>query len=77
MTEVTQLRTILETALAVPLSRVENPSRDQLENWDSLTHIEIVFMVEEAFDVRFSEEEIAKLRSLEDFIGILQVKHAT
>ena len=72
----TRLREILETALAMPLEDVENPSRDELEGWDSLAHIEVVFMVEEEFDVRLSEAEIAAVRSLEDLVEVVRAKHA-
>jgi acyl carrier protein len=67
---------ILETALGVSLQDVENPSRDTLEGWDSLSHIEVVFMVEEEWGVHFSEGEITALRSLEDLVEALDAKHA-
>jgi acyl carrier protein len=39
-------------------------------------HIEVVFMLEEAFDVRFTEPEIAAMNTLGEIVEILQGKHA-
>jgi acyl carrier protein len=76
-TQTPTVRDILETALGTSLDGIENPGRQEIESWDSLTHVEIVFMLEEQFDVRFGEEEIATLRSLDDIVEILRAKHAT
>lgn len=75
-TERTTVRQILQTALDTPLEGIANPTRDEIERWDSLTHVEIVFMLEERFDVRFSEEEIVALHSLADIVALLREKHA-
>jgi acyl carrier protein len=45
----------------------ENPSRASEAGWDSLKHIELVFLLEDHFGVRFAEQEIA---ALEDARGI-------
>jgi acyl carrier protein len=71
-----KMQEILETALGVTLEGVENPSRDELEGWDSLSHIEVVFMVEEEWGIHFSETEIAALRSLDDLVQAVSAKHA-
>ncbi len=76
MSTTTRMREILETALSMSLDGVPNPSRDELEGWDSLSHIEVVFMVEEEWGVRFSESEIAALRSLDDLVEAVRAKHA-
>jgi acyl carrier protein len=70
------IREILETALDVPLSDGVEATRDKLERWDSLAHLEVVFMLEERFDVRFSEEEIAAMDSETAIIAVLRAKHA-
>jgi len=74
--EQAMVRQILQTALDTTLVGIENSTRGEIEHWDSLTHVEIVFMLEEQFDVRFSEEEIVALRSLADIVALLREKHA-
>ena len=70
-TDATTVREILETVLAIPLDGIENPTRLEIDGWDSLTHIEVMFMLEDAFDVRFSEDEIAKLDSLAAIVALV------
>ncbi len=38
--------------------------RDNLEAWDSLGHIRLISATEEAFDIRFTIEEIESLTSV-------------
>jgi acyl carrier protein len=69
------VREILETALGVALKPPDDPSRHQTERWDSLMHLEIVFMLEEQFGVRFSAEEIVALDSLSGIVSVLRDKN--
>jgi acyl carrier protein len=70
------VRQILETALGVPVSATGDVSREETDRWDSLMHLEIVFMLEERFGVRFSEEEIVALDSVDGIVTVLQEKNA-
>jgi acyl carrier protein len=40
-------------------------SKDQIATWDSLNHMNLIVALEEEFNVRFSEEEINELLSLD------------
>ena len=52
------LRSVLkETDISGKTVRKETPE------WDSLKHLEIVFSMEDAFSVEFSEEEITEINS--------------
>ena len=52
------LRSVLkETDISGETGRKNTPE------WDSLKHLEIVFSVEDAFSVEFSEEEIVEINS--------------
>ena len=46
----------------------ENVSQESLEEWDSLRHVELVFELEENFDVSVSPDDIAALYSDSDTI---------
>ena len=62
-----QVRRLLSLALKRPLHAGENPSRASEPGWDSLKHVEIVFLMEDHFRVRFREQE---LRNLDDADGL-------
>jgi acyl carrier protein len=71
------VREILETSLGTSLVGIENPGRNDVEVWDSLAHLSVVFMLEEEYDTRFTAEEIAALNSVSEIVAIVQAKHAT
>jgi acyl carrier protein len=70
------VREILQTALDTSLDGMENPSRNDVEVWDSLAHLAVVFMLEEEYDTRFTAEEIAALNSVSEIVAVVQGKHA-
>jgi len=43
--------------------------------WDSLRHIEVIFAIESAYQVRFTMPEIAGLRNIGDMRRILESKN--
>jgi acyl carrier protein len=43
--------------------------RGEHDGWNSLQHIEIVFQVEEEFEVQFEEEEIAELFDVDSIVA--------
>jgi acyl carrier protein len=49
----------------------EMTARD-VENWDSFNHINLIIALEEAFNVRFSSEEIGKMANVGDLFRILE-----
>jgi acyl carrier protein len=75
-TEPASVRQILEAALDRSLDGIPNPTRGEVDGWDSLVQVELLFMLEEEFDVRFSEDEIGRLNSLEGIVAMLDEKHA-
>jgi acyl carrier protein len=59
------LGTVFGRAIAdgEPLSAKTEPS------WDSLRHVEVLLAVEGALDVRFDEEEMPQLDSVDKLVG--------
>jgi acyl carrier protein len=49
-------------------------SRDTIEKWDSLQHLNVVLALEAEFGVQFSPEEMAELLSVEIIAMILHEK---
>ena len=52
---------VLALVLKLPISPGEPLVRADVPEWDSLSHVEIIYAVEESTGVMFSEEEIASL----------------
>ncbi|PYS24697.1 MAG: acyl carrier protein [Acidobacteria bacterium] len=44
---------------------------NDVENWDSFHHLNLILALEERFDVRFSSEEIAGMEKVDDLFWIL------
>jgi acyl carrier protein len=42
--------------------------------WDSFTHMEIIFALEDAFNIFLIPEEIASMRSIEAILAVLSKK---
>jgi len=75
MTEIRkQIGSILSEVLNTPIPPHGNPRREELPNWDSLKHMELILRLEEQFDVRFSIREVAGIQSLDDIARIIEVK---
>lgn len=43
---------------------VENTSIDDIDDWDSLKHVELVSVLEKEFSIKFSFSEIVELTSV-------------
>lgn len=68
-----KLKDILEEVLDLEdLSVTEETTANDIEDWDSIMHVEIIVAIEEEFDVKFKTAEIVKFKNLSDMItGIL------
>ncbi|HHU71574.1 MAG TPA: acyl carrier protein [Clostridiales bacterium] len=49
-------------------------SAKDIDDWDSLTHIQLILEIEKAFSVKFTIEEITKTRNVGEFIELLTSK---
>ncbi|MEZ5817316.1 MAG: acyl carrier protein [Hyphomicrobiaceae bacterium] len=58
-----------------PSSLNEGSNASNVPQWDSLRHIEVIFAVESAYQVRFTMPEIAGLRNLGDMRELLISKN--
>ena len=46
--------------------------REDLEAWDSLTHIQLVLGLKKEFGIKFSTQQIMKMQSVEDIFTFLE-----
>lgn len=47
-------------------------TNEDIEEWDSVAHIQIIFELEEAFELQFDAEEIVELNSVEKIINAIE-----
>ena len=47
---------------------------EDVNNWDSLSHINLVVSVEKLFDIRLALGEIADLQNVGDFVHVIKNK---
>lgn len=52
----------------------EEMTADDIEAWDSLTHVQLIVAVEKAFAVKFSTVEVMKLKNVGEFIALIAKK---
>ena len=51
-------------------------SAEDIDEWDSLSHIRLVVAVEEAFLIRFDSSEIVDLENVGQFVDLIRSKTA-
>jgi acyl carrier protein len=68
---------VLSSVLQKPVRPGEDLSRETEASWDSLKHIEIIFAVEAAAGVRFTNEDIASISSAADIREKVAAKNAS
>ena len=49
----------------------DNTTADDIEDWDSLTHIDLVVAVEKEFGIKFSMGEVRKLQNVCEMVDII------
>lgn len=67
------VRSVLVSSLGPSVASIDAPSRATVATWDSLKHMEIVFAVEEALDVRFADDDLVHLTSLDALVARAEV----
>ena len=64
--------------MSVPADQInEDSSPDTIENWDSLQHMNLILAMEEEFDVKFTDDEIASMVSAKVIAETVEAKDKT
>jgi acyl carrier protein len=45
-----------------------------VERWDSLSHIDMVMLVEESFGIRVPTREVTRMKNVGDLVHVIQVQ---
>ena len=68
-----RVRRMVADVLDVPPAHVtRDTSPETVENWDSVQHLNLVLSLEQEFGVAVPPENIDKLRSVGDFIDLVE-----
>lgn len=61
-----KIKNVMAVVFEIQPSEIpDSASTSTLENWDSLNHMNLVVALEEEFRIRFSDEEIVEIVSLD------------
>jgi acyl carrier protein len=67
------ITTIMREVLEVSDLKVSNDtSAADVDEWDSMTHIQIIAAIEGKYKVRFALGELQALKNVGDMIGLIQ-----
>lgn len=47
---------------------------EDIEDWDSLAHIQLIVSIEKCFNIKFTTEEVLKLKNVGEFISLVNRK---
>jgi len=66
---------IISNIMNVPIELInEESSPDNVENWDSLKHLNLILAIEQEFEVILSDEEIIEMMNVQLILEILRNK---
>jgi len=75
MVDFNKLRQVVSDMLEVDIDDInENSSSDNIEQWDSLSHIKLVMAIEAEFNVKLTPEEMMDMLSVKLIKKILEDK---
>ncbi|MBR3602267.1 MAG: acyl carrier protein [Lachnospiraceae bacterium] len=58
------------------LELFDEMTAEDVEDWTSLTHIQLIVAVEKKFGVKFTTVEVMKLKNVGEFIALIEKKLA-
>jgi acyl carrier protein len=72
-----QVRAIMEDVFDIDdLSVTPATTAEDIEEWDSLSHIRLIVAVERKFKIKFKTAEIEGLKNVGDLVDLIGVKAA-
>ncbi len=56
------------------LEITNSTTADDIEDWDSLTHMQLIVEIEKKYNIRFTTAEVKKAANVGEFIDIIEGK---
>ena len=70
-----RIKKVMSDVLNIDVSLINNESSpDNIENWDSLKHMNLIVALEEEFEIEFDDEEIVDSMNYILIVNILESK---
>ncbi len=70
-----EVRQIAADIFNVPVEQVVAASSpEDVDNWDSLQHLNLVLALEQSFELEFAPEDIEQMLSVESIVAVVQRK---
>ena len=71
-----RIKKVMSDVLNIDVSLINNESSpDNIENWDSLKHMNLIIALEEEFDIEFNDDEIIDSMNYALILNILEDKN--
>lgn len=71
----TQVQDIFRKIFDAPALEIRNEmTANDVDKWDSLTHLSMISAVEEHFGIRFKLKELVKMKNVGDMLILIQEK---
>lgn len=68
-----KILSIISTIMEVNINDLnENSSNKNVENWDSLRHMNLIVSLEEEFDVEFTDDQIVTISNYNDIVAAIE-----
>lgn len=60
--EMIKIKQVMSAVFEIPLESItDDASSDNIENWDSLRHLNLILALEEEFEISIPDEEVGNL----------------
>ena len=70
-----RIKRVMSDVLNIDVSLINNESSpDNIENWDSLKHMNLIVALEEEFSIEFDDEEVVDSMNFALIVNILKDK---
>ncbi len=71
-----KVKSVFEDVLdEIEIELKDETTAEDVEEWDSLTHIQIITEIEKQFEVRFSTRDIEDLKNIGDMVSLIESKN--